>query len=354
METKLAAETSEERVKLSFFSDLVKAIVSANTIDQVIQRLMEKIGDIFTPSNWSLLLRDRKSGELYFEIVVGESAEKLKDIRLDKEEGIAGWIMANGQPVICSDARHDSRFSKRIDEITGFRTKSIIGVPLKTGSRILGVIEIINALDKSPFTPFDLQLLRTIADFAAIALENIFLQEKLRKNAEIDFLSDVFNRRYFAKAVNKEIERCGRYGHSLSLLLIDIDRFKEINDLYGHQAGDSVIKNLAVLLKKNVRRVDIVARLGGDEFAVLMPQTGRQSAEHVRTRILNAVEKNMQKKSRPPFAVSIGLHTTDSGKASELLLLTDRDLYREKSGKKEERGDLSEHIHALMEEDNGN
>jgi len=351
MGNKPEIDVSEDLVKLSFFSDLGKAVVSANSMDQVVHRLMEKIGEIFTPFNWSLLLRDRKSGNLYFKIAVGECAEKLKNVCLTGGEGIAGWIMENGNPVICSDARLDPRFSARIDEITGFKTKSIIGVPLKTGEKILGVIEIVNAMDKAPFTPFDLQLLQTLADFAAIALEKIFLQEKLRKAAEIDFLSGAYNRRYFEQALSGEIERCIRYGNDLSLLLIDIDRFKSVNDLYGHQAGDRVIKELASILKKCVRRMDTVARLGGDEFAVLLPHTGKQSAVRVRERILEAVAKNPLNTTDLRFEVSIGLHTASSGKASDLLVFADRDLYREKSAKKDENAVLREQLRELMEDE---
>jgi len=346
---------TQDLVNLSFFVDIGKAIVSAKSIKDILDQVMKHVGKIFAPRNWSLLLTDPKTKELVFKIVVGEVADSLQGMRISSDDGISGWIYHSGQAVVIEDVTKDNRFSNKIDKITHFKTESIIGVPLKSGEKVLGIIELINKLSGEPFTPFDLNILSTIADFTAIAIERAFYLRAIEKLSRTDHLTGVLNRRSFDFIMNNETERCKRHGGMLSVLLIDINSFKQINDNFGHLSGDLVLKTCAGIIKENTRKIDYTARFGGDEFAVIMPHTDEPEAEHVKERIISAVTE-YDHPNIPKFSVSIGRQTAGSDGVVDLLYETDKELYREKEGKERIRVDeyLLEFIDDEERESSGN
>lgn len=333
MSTRDLAGEIDDLVRLSFFIEIGKSISGARTIGETLDEVMRHIGEIFAPRNWSLLLKDKRTSELIFTLVVGASTQKLKGQRLSRGEGIAGWIAETGQAVIIEEVSKDPRFCRRIDTATGFSTTSIIGVPLKTNGKVFGVIELVNKLDEKPFTAFELKILSTIADFAALAIEKAYYLRALSKLATIDALTGVANRGEFDRLVARELARCKRYNTELSCLMVDIDGFKKINDGLGHAAGDCVLKALARILQRTVRQVDTVCRYGGDEFVLVMPGIGRPQAEEAKGRILAALGDYNAAGPRVPLNVSIGLHTTAGSEADAFFATLDQDLYREKERK---------------------
>ena len=344
-------ENINDLVKLSFFTDLGIAITSARSMREMLDRLMEKIGIIFVPLNWSLLLRNNKTGGLIFKIAIGEGADKLLGVKIAKGDGIVGWIAENGKSLIIEDVSQDERFLGKIDKISGFKTQSIIGVPLKVNDKVFGVIELINKLDGNSFSAYELKLLQTIADFAAVAIEKFYYLSAIRKVASIDGLTGVLNRRSFDQALLKEIERCKRNNHQISILMLDINSFKQINDKYGHPSGDKVLKTTAEILKKNVRIVDSVYRYGGDEFVILMPDTTREDAEKIRNRI-NVERRNFNDQENVISATySMGLHSAGPEGVDDILLNSDLDLYRQKDLSKEVNFEnLNAHVEEILDE----
>lgn len=326
------SEQTKELVHLSFFVNIGKAIVRSKTIEETLHEIMFQIGEVFTPLNWSLLLRNGETGDLSFTMVVGQNADKLKGLQLPRGEGIAGWIAETGQALIIEDVTKDTRFSPRVDRFTGFKTESIIGVPLKSGGKVFGVIELINKLDGGAFTPYDLKVLTTIADFAAISIEKAYYYNALKKMASVDSLTGTYNRGYFDRAFERELAVSKRYGTPLSLLMADINKFKEINDTHGHPEGDRVLKTLAQLLASCVRKVDLVCRFGGDEFVVLMPNTPRDKAEMLKQRILDRIAYQNTLNPKIPFTVAVGIHAVDLDNHEDTLMMLDSEMYRHKTG----------------------
>lgn len=151
-----------------------------------------------------------------------------------------------------------------------------------------------------------------------------------------DYLTEVFNCRYFYERLEEEIKRAERYKNTLSLIMLDIDYFKQYNDIYGHQAGDSILRDVAFFLKKNIREYDLVARYGGEEFSVILPETGKQVARNLAERIRVSVSAQsfpfVETQPGGNLTISFGIATfPDDAKAiNELVKVADRALYKAK------------------------
>ena len=342
---------TDDLVKLSFFSNIGKAITSARSLTETLEQVMEQIGLVFAPTYWSLLLKNPATGDLKFTIVIGSGVEKLKGQVLPKGTGIAGWIAETGNDVIIEDVSKDNRFDSTMDKLTSFKTESIIGVPLKSRDKVFGLIELINKLDGSHFTPLDLNLLKTIADFAAIAIEKAYYVKALKRVASVDSLTGLYNRRSFQKFLDREIERAKRTNDRFTLMMLDVDRFKEINDTFGHLAGDRVLTEIARILQSNLRKADLICRFGGDEFIVIMPDVGLSEAEYAKERITASLaERN--RSTTIGIELSIGLHEGDGSESDDVLQFVDQDLYDNKEKNLDQGvGLVEQHIDEFLESD---
>jgi len=200
--------------------------------------------------------------------------------------GLAGETFTSGSHVVSNDwpeTRHKLSKLMRDEGILGF-----ICLPLTSHSRRLGVIYLYR-YDSDTFLPEEINLLTTFAHLAAGALENARLHAQTLSLATTDTLTSLLNRRVFDERLHWEMQRSCRYSKSFSLLILDIDHFKNVNDSYGHPAGDAVLKQFAAILRKHARDVDSVARYGGEEFVIAAPELNENSAKQVGERIRKAV-----------------------------------------------------------------
>jgi diguanylate cyclase (GGDEF)-like protein len=341
----------EGYVQLAFFAEVGKAITSASTIRGTLEAVMTQIGTIFAPLNWSLLLRNPRTGELTFKVAVGSGVQQIVGRTIPKGQGIAGWIAETGQAIIIEDVARDTRFDATVDHLLGFTTESIIGVPLKTRDRVFGVIELINKVRGGNFTPLELKMLTTIADFTAIAIEKAYYLRALKRMALIDPLTGVHNRRSMMRFLEREVDRCGRLNTVLSVLMVDIDKFKDINDNYGHAAGDGVLRHLARILVEHVRKIDVICRYGGDEFVVVMPDTPAAAAGDVRRRVMSAITAP-EAQTPIRYRVSVGVFSGQPASAEEIFASADVAMYRDKNAKVEaEIDNVSQNIGDFLEEE---
>jgi len=347
----------------NIFCKIGQIITSSLNPNEVFRRMMKVIGDFFSPRNWSLLLMETSTGRLKFEIAMGIDANTLKDVYIEKGEGIAGWVCEHGKPLVVEDVSKDPRFSSRVDDLLGFKTRSVVCVPLLNGSnRVVGVIELINKIlppktalsdsadgedltnDSGIFTEMDMEILASIGVFSGIAAENAFLHQKVKELAMIDPLTGVYNRHFFNEMFEREEERIRRYNQTVCVLMMDVDGLKYINDTYGHLAGDKVLKTIADILKSAIRESDILARFGGDEFILLMPHAtgihGNELARRIRTLITKWNANSI--KTAPRLGLSIGVHAAGPDNLDNLLFNADQELYRYKSFAKNPAGISSE------------
>jgi diguanylate cyclase (GGDEF)-like protein len=272
------AELKRQNERLSLFHEIGKALASTLDLQKILQTVMEKISDLLQPDTWSLLMLDEAARELYFEIAIGAGADRLKDVRLKLGEGIAGWVAEHGEPVLVEDVKRDARFSRRIDELTQVDTRSVVCVPIKGKEKVLGVIELVNCLGRESFRREDIPILKSLADYAAIALENARYVQRIHELTITDDCTALYNARHLNFVLDAEIYRSTRYGYEFSVIFLDLDHFKQVNDTRGHLVGSKLLWMIGDLIKGHLRLIDYAFRYGGDEFVVLLPQTSKHSA----------------------------------------------------------------------------
>lgn len=321
--------------QLAAFNDIAKVLTSTLELSEVLDLIGAKLSSILNTQRWSLLLED--NGLLRFEITHGVGAERLKGQVLVPSEGIAGVVFASGRPKMVSDARADSDFAPRFDELSQSPTGSVLAVPLNVRDRTLGVLELIGAVGAPPFTKEDLRAAVTLADFAAIAIENARNFKKVQELTITDEHTGLFNARHLQALLQLEVARCARFARPLSLVFLDIDSFKQVNDTRGHLAGSAALRASGQVLLSCIRGVDFAFRYGGDEFALLLVETGLDGAQTVAQRVVEAFQTTpLDVGSGLPLdlTVSVGYATfPENGiSANALLHAADCAMYRAKQG----------------------
>ena len=321
--------------ELQAFNEIGRTLTSTLDGKEVLQLIMQKVSEVLRPEHWSLLLLDEPRGELYFEVAVGPGAERLKSARLPLGEGVAGWVARAGQPVLLEDAASDPRFSPRFDEASGMNTGSILAVPLRSKGRALGVVELVNPRGDRAFSPDDLRTLSTLADYAAIAIENARAFERIRELTLIDDHTGLYNARHLYRSLEAEVARSRRFGRCFSLIFLDLDRFKQVNDRHGHQVGSAVLKEVGEVLRKQLRAMDVPVRYGGDEFVVLLPEADRSQARAVAERLRRAIngtvfqlERGLEVRVTASFGIAS--YPDDGATPEGLLQLADQAMYQVK------------------------
>jgi diguanylate cyclase (GGDEF)-like protein len=285
------AETARQSQELAIFHDVAKALTSSLDLDSILQTILEKMAEYFRPDTWSLLMVDEGKNELYFAIAVGTAAEALKNVRLKVGEGIAGHVAKYGEKLIVPDVAADPRFAKRIDQVTQWETQSIICVPLKSKLRVQGVIQLVN-VNMAHFGAEETFFLQALCDYAAIAIENARSVEKIQELTITDDCTGLYNARHLYKTLETEVYRSSRFAYEFSVVFIDLDHFKQVNDTHGHLVGSKLLAEIGYLIKAQLRLIDFAFRYGGDEFVVLLPQTGKDSALVVARRLRDSLRSS--------------------------------------------------------------
>ena len=241
-----------QRLKqMKIFYDVSQALMTTFDINKLLSDTMQLAADVIDAGAASLMLIDDKNEELVFEVSHGARSQFLRQLRIPLDEGIAGWVARNGQPVIVNDARTDKRFSHRVDVRTGFLTQSIAAVPLKIKGRVIGVLEVLNKYSGTGFNQEDMRLMSSIAGQAAIAIENARLYQQLRQERD-----------HIIKAqedVRRELNRKLHDGpvQLLSAISMSLDHLERLNRLKPDAVQNEIdaLRNLVHQAARDARNI---------------------------------------------------------------------------------------------------
>ena len=218
-----------------------------------------------------------------------------------------------------------------------YRTKNCAIVPLICQDRVVGVLNLADKMDGDQFDSGDIALIELFSQLVGASIGNIKLFEKIQRQATTDGLTGLVNHKTFYEILEKELWRSRRYGGRISLIMIDVDNLKNINDAYGHRAGDKAIREISRRIKECVRQIDTAARYGGDEFAVILLNSSLEDAIIVAQRMVDAVASSQTtwQKEQIPLSISVGLGQYDAETTPEdITSRSDQALYMAKQAGK--------------------
>lgn len=314
--------------ELSILYQISKENYSRLNLSTMLRRFLEIFYDTLGHNVYMIFLLDEESGELVLHSSIGH-AENLGSLKIKVGEGVIGRVAELGKPRVVPDVEQEENYIPAVSS-----TRSETAVPLKFNNELVGVLNVESSMPGA-FGRDDIYLYEALAQQLSAAIELARYHERVAFAATHDGLTGVNNHSYFYERLTEEVTRAKRYGHYLSVVIMDLNGLKAINDTYGHMAGDRALKEYAELLKVGVRETDIVARYGGDEFAIIMPETPKSQAQQVVERLARSSQRTVHVDGRPfalpNAAYGIASFPDDAERATELVAIADRTMYQQKN-----------------------
>ncbi len=336
----LRLQLRQKAKQLAFFINTGKALTSTLDLDKVLDIIMERARHLIPCERWSLLLVDESEGRRELTIRLAKGGRRIGPARVRPVpwgQGAVGWVAQQARPLLIEDKRLPLPAALRNwkPPRSGFR--SLLAVPIVNKRKTLGVLEMVNRTDGRPFDTTDRDLLAQLMSQAAIAIERSQLYQRTAELTITDDLTKLFNFRHLDQTLDIEIRRCVRYGAVLSLIFLDLDYFKVVNDRYGHLMGSRVLVEVAELLIRNLRDVDIISRYGGDEFVVVLPETGLRTTYAITKRLHRSFQRHeflTQEGIKMHLTASFGIagFPEHAKTKKDLIRLADQAMYEAKYG----------------------
>ncbi len=342
--------------QMEVIHDIGLAISSGLHLEEVINELYLQCKRIVNVDVFYVALYNPSNEQLDFPVFIdNEEFIEIPPRSLKTEPSLTGHIVQTQRTFYSPDTTSpDSNLPvKLIVRRGGTSSRSFLGIPLIWREKIIGIISI-QSYQPDAYTPAQIQMMETIATQAAAAIEHARVYAnldsawsaaqdanrdlkkaltKMERLAITDKLTSIYNRRKFDEIIENEIKRAARYRTPLSLLLMDVDRFKRINDTYGHHMGDQVLRQVVRMIKENIRSSDVIARWGGDEIIILTPGIDLQNATLLAEKLRSLMEaRSFIRPHADNITMSIGVAQYQPGeKSNDLLRRADAALYQAKS-----------------------
>jgi diguanylate cyclase (GGDEF)-like protein len=332
-EAEVLAYTSQIETLFNVGATVSQTLNLAELLDIVLERVLS----VMEIEAGGIFLLDRQTNDLVLKAHRGVSEQFARHVeRMSVGEGFARRAAQSRKPVVVRNLPPDAEFAKMLLEHEG--VQSLAAIPIMVKDRFLGVMNLVGGSQRD-FTDQEVRLLEAIANQIGVAVENAQLYEQAVELAFTDGLTGLYNRRYLMEQIEREFSRAQRAGVPLSVIMIDLDGLKRINDRFGHHQGDAVLKEIGRIIKVNTRLSDVAARWGGDEFMLLTPETDSGSANKIGDRIRSQVERYrpVMDGNRERVSVSVGIASCpadvsrpSSAKITELLQRADEAMYEAK------------------------
>ncbi len=266
--------------------------------------------------------------------VNGENSRRLSSLEIPMSEGLSGWVAANRKSILNGNPLVESAYSDERDKCT---MRSALSVPLEGVNGGMGVLTLYRA-ERDAFSRDHLRILLAINSKVSLSIENALRYQLAEDSATTDYLTGLPNARSLFLRLDAELSRCRRTLEPLTVMVCDLDGFKQINDRFGHLQGNKVLRHVADRLRQSCREYDYVARMGGDEFVILLPGGDRQSIHYRMTQLQRITSDIMRSATGDQtLALSVGeaFYPEDGSDAEQLLAVADRRMYRSKQTAKD-------------------
>jgi diguanylate cyclase (GGDEF)-like protein len=274
---RLFAEEQRRSRQLAFLNNISRTAISSDDPVHMLSQIASEIQKNFTFDHIGIGLLDHGTKEIEIKAEAGTTAHAMGK-RIPLGAGILGRVARTGERALVQNSL-PGVFTGILPD-----SRAVLCIPITYAESLLGVLNV-ESQNENAFSPQDVLILNTLADLLATALHNAFVFQKLQQQSITDGLTGIKTRRFFWEALSAEWKRASRSGRPFSVVLIDLDKFKEVNDTMGHFEGDLVLARVGRLLEQKSRQSNVVARYGGDEFIVLMPETGAEQAQVLAERL---------------------------------------------------------------------
>lgn len=333
----------DEIRQLEVITELTQLISTTLDPKEILYRIVKQIPEIMPVTRCSIIRVDWMHRYAY--VVASFEDPNITGIKLSlRKYPEILEALTSKKPVVIKDIATDPLMQQVREIIAPLGIRSILVIPILFREKVIGTLFLRTSRAGHTFSQNEIRLLNSIGNSSANALYNAFLFEqiedektRLEKLAITDYLTGIYNIRFFYHRIIEEFSRSQRYELPLSCLMLDIDHFKKINDIFGHKIGDRVLKEFAQLLKKHSRKSDVLARYGGEEFILLLPQTALEGAvreaERLRTFVKEHRFKSIKNERNLTVSIGIAVHPNAVIKShDDLIAYADDALFKAKGG----------------------
>lgn len=319
-------ELESSQLQLSNIYETTRALSGILDLENLLGEILRVAQMVFRFQKCGIYLSNAAGDCLYLHAALESGNRHIYKTPLPYGRDVSGLVELQDQSRILSHLNRGKRNpgSNELD------------FPLISRGKVLGVMQVTAESGNLPSSR-DRRLLIIFASAVAVAIDNSLLHKKTEELTIIDALTEIYNYRYFREKLLGELRRADRYRHKLSILMLDLDHFKQINDQHGHQTGNVILREVSNIIKECIRDIDIVARYGGEEFVVILPQTDEEDARIIAERIRETVDRcffpNSRSQREIRLTVSLGVATYPEGvhTIEQLLEKVDKALYRAKT-----------------------
>lgn len=294
-------------------SQYLNSVLDVKELSQSVQKIFE---ERFKCDQYALYFLNSPEDDLLLSCHKGFQVKNAADTHIRIGEGIAGKVAEHARTFYYEDVHKAVLDDVGPAELEKQIQGAVFSLPLQVRGTLIGVLSVVRATDVG-FTPTDRQSLYSIASQIAVAYDRCKLYTRTKELAVRDELTGIYNRRHFQQMLELEFKRAERYKRHISLLMIDVDHFKKFNDTFGHLKGDELLKQMAKLLRKNLREIDVLARYGGEEFVVMLADTSLSDGINVANKLRELVKNQLKSEAMPalvaagpapqPFSISISV-----------------------------------------------
>jgi len=321
--------------------NISKAANSDISLDQLYPLIHQELNNIIDATNFFIALVDVEKDEMSFPYHKDEKDNDFPTRRLSRANNLTAYVISSVQSLLVNQ----KQIEKMADEgnvkleSVGIVTTGThwLGVPLKIKNKIIGAMVVQGYISPHLFSKKDIQLMEFVSSQVATAIQRKQMEEEMEKLAHYDSLTGACNRGYGLSLLERELKFARRRKTPSLLAYIDIDNFKDINDTFGHEEGDQVLKEVVILLKSTLREIDIICRMGGDEFLLIFPDSSLKDLSIIKERFnrnLIKLNQNINKPYRIGFSIGISCYDPDNPQPTdELIRIADNRMYEEKKKK---------------------